>query len=326
MNLFEIKVFTQVDSDSPIVERIGELIGKEELFSIKQSWENGYHVCLFGLLEQERAEEIKSSLEQVLNEQPAALYDVEDFKRKYEPVAKLTQLNEGLEPIYQNQVHLTLIEGYDLFENREQLLLYLTIHRIFDRHFAQRYFGENEILDVILEMYPFVEYLPETTYEDSVLKTSGYTSHLSHYVGLLNSLKQGDREKIRKRFDARLEEDLALFHQRKQRITQGLLDDLQQVYQQVTTYVQEGHLNFFSPSQFEDILPHLSKYNERHAVLFREKKYRDQVLTDPVSCTNKWVLNVLYEKLVLMNIKPLEKFYLNYFFSRLKYHESALEV
>lgn len=327
MNLFEIKAYTQIDQSSPIVEYICELVSGENNLSLKQSWENGYHICLFGLLEKERAEKIKNQLTLLQQNSPKATYDVDEFKRKYEKVARLTHQQAGLEPVFQNTVQLTLKSGYDLFENKEQLSLYLYIHHIFDRYFVSRYFRENDILDIMIQVYPFVVYLPETSYEDSVLVTNGYTSHLSHYIGLLNSLKPDDRKKVREQFDQRVERDIAIFNAGKGAGNPDLLKELQSVHQLVTQYLEARLINFFSPAQFgKDILPQLPKYSERHAPLFREKKYRDQLLYDPVSCTNKWILNVLYEKLVLMNIKPIDKFYMNYFFSRLKYHDSALEV
>lgn len=329
MKLFELKYFTQVDQPSPVMDYVRELVVQEELLSVKQSWENGYHLCIFGVLDEYRIKQIKEELEQIQKEYPAPEYDVEEFRGRYASVARLTNDVAGLGEIYQNDIHLVWPEGHYSFENQEQLSLYLSIHHVFDQQYAGRYFEENEILDIILHMYPFVCALPEKELNArSGLHSNGYTSHLSHYVGLLNSLKETDRERVRQRFDTRLQDDRIAFETKRGSYgNQILSNELMKIYQLVCSYVDKGVMNFFSPKSFEkDIKPYLHLYNERHASLFQNEEDREKVLTDYVSCTNKWILNVLYEKLVLLKIKPLDKFYMNYFYSRLKYDEAALEV
>ncbi|GAA0362273.1 hypothetical protein [Bacillus horti] len=328
MKLYEIKYFLDEAIHSPVFDYIRHLVTVEEQLSVKQSWENGYHLCLFGYLEEQRCAHITHQLEQIQKVHPSPIYDIEEFKQRYLKVAKLTQAESGLDTIFQNDVQVLEKNDFYSFENSEQLHLYLLIHHTFDKHFAQNYFIENQILDIIIQLYPFVQALPETMlHKESGLQSNGYASHLSHYVGLINSLKEHDRDKVRARFDAQIQEDLPLFEAQLNKDNPGLLKDLMNIYEVVGAYVDEGFINFFSPKNYEtDIVPYLHLYNERHSMVFKNQETREKLLLDHVSCTNKWILNVLYEKLVLLKIKPIEKFYMNYFYSSLKYDQAALEV
>lgn len=328
MNLYEIKYYTHVDYFSPIVQYVQQLILSNEQISIKQSWENGYHISIFGLMDPLQAEEIKNDLGMIQAKHPSPEYDLNEFRSRYSKIAKLTSIEKPLEEIYHNEIKVNINNELNNFQNREQLSLYLYIHHVFDQYFSDRYFKTNEIMDVMIQMYPFIDYLPETTLNETpLLVSSGYISHLSHYIGLVYSLKQYEREKLKNRFEDRIQRDLEIFYLNKSTGSTGLLNALISVYLMVSNYVDAGYLNFFSPKQYEkDIVPKLGDYNERHVIAFQNKECVDKMVNDYVLCTNRWVLNVLYEKLVLLNIKPIEKFYMNYFFSCLKFEKSVLEV
>lgn len=330
MYLYEIRYYAHEDHFPSIKNTLVALLMDEEQITIKQSWENGYHLCLFGFMEVEQAQRIYEQLCIIQRHNPSPVYDVEEFQHKYAKVALVSNQQQFLDPIYQNQVVLLDQSKDHIFENHEQLQLYLRIHHILDKYLMHRYFQKNAIMELIPMLKPFIDYLPDKILNKmGPLVSNGYISHVSHYVGLLNSLNEADRAKVKAKFEGRFQQDLPVYLETydKMPIHEALLEELISVHELVSRYVEEGWVNFFSPDQFEtDVEPQLHRYHDRHAEVFGSPEHVEKVMKDHVLCTNKWVLNVWYEKLVLLNIKPIEKFYMNYFISRMKYELSMLEV
>lgn len=68
----------------------------------------------------------------------------------------------------------------------------------------------------------------------------------------------------------------------------------------------------------------LRNASERNKITFAEDNIKKYLFND-VLIVNRWVVNALYSKLLLMNFSNFDRFYLNYFISRIEYPLSELE-
>ncbi|WP_096156416.1 hypothetical protein [Bacillus sp. FJAT-45066] len=322
MNYHEIYLYiNEEETPMEIQDYIKKTITLIPNVSIKQSWENGYHICLFGEIGDIK-EEITKDLQQLLARYPSKQYDEQQFRQKYSTISQYFQKEKSLNEIYQNKVMVPEKPNIQLFQNEGQVHLYLKIHLAFDRIFLPKYWRKNDIEEISREIYPFFSKLPDKTLsEEYKLYSNGFVSHLSHYVGFLHSIKEEMRGPIKQSFKQRKAqlgelqvEENALFH------------ELQEIYKQVSAAIEREEMNFISPQNVTDVKDITKDASDYHQAFFQNEALLALVLHDVVLTTNKWVLNVLYEKLILLQLKPIDKFFMNYVFSSTRFQDEFQEV
>ena len=77
----------------------------------------------------------------------------------------------------------------------------------------------------------------------------------------------------------------------------------------------------YKRKHIDEKMKHASK---RHKVTFTEENMNRYFLYDEVLIANRWVMNALYKKLLLLGLSNTDRFYMNYVISRLTYPEYAL--
>lgn len=325
MNYYEVLCYINGIPDE-IAYEVRKII-RDESISVKQSWEHGYHLRLFGYFNDVTVDEIVQQLSHLLSKHPTPIYDEDDFKRTYEKNAMIINNVEALRTIYQNKVILNE-EPTSQFDNKEQLNLNLDIHHIFDKYYAKSYWQKsNHILQIVKDMFPFAISFPtKIIHENPEIESSGFISHLSHIIGFMHSLNEKSQEKILSNFQKRRINDLKIIDWERYTMPYSLSNHLLAYHQTIKEYIDEGILNFFSPNHGqlqENARPQASK---RHEAIYQNEIIREKFAKDSVLCTNRWILNVLYEKLVLLQFTPLEKFYFNYLLALYRYPAKELEV
>ncbi|WP_066265356.1 hypothetical protein [Heyndrickxia acidicola] len=326
MNFYEIKCYINEGKyNTAVIENVKHLIKNYNLF-LKKSWENGYHISLYGFLDNEKFRSISEKLSKVIKSFPSPIYDDKEFKLKYYPVAKLLRKTEALHPIYQNTVCTTKIEDHYIFQNQKQLEVYSAIHNIFDEYYLDRYFKKNDIVSITKDLLTFIKTLPERILQDKPLMVSnGYISHLSHFIGFLHSLKQEERERIRNEFNIRRDKDLLKLKQNDtSKTNKTFIHNLTTIHRLISNLIEQGFIDFYSPNTLEDVKEKLEFASERHKQVHLESSNKNLIIKDNVLCTNRWILNVLYEKLVLLEIKPLDKFYMNFLLSSVRFTDTQI--
>ncbi|WP_230501096.1 hypothetical protein [Sutcliffiella rhizosphaerae] len=304
---------------------IKPLMKEKEALSIKKSFENGYHISLFGFLYPEEAKAIYDKCQELLETYPTTVYDTNEFINKYRKVADLS-LKEGvLDEIYQNKMEIKKREDLYGFQNKEQLHLFLKINKVFDRHYVNSYWEkDNNILSIIKDVFPFFSFLPDQTLsKEFALYSNGFTSHLSHYLGFLHSLSNEDKNKVIKRFNQLGERDKEMLHI-ETAVENEFVTELKMIYEDICKSIDNELLNFYSPKSKDEISRKVEHSTQRHKLVLENPALNQLIIKDPVLITNRWVLNVFYEKLVLLNIKPLEKFYMNYLLSSFRYSKEEV--
>ncbi|MDP5272678.1 hypothetical protein [Chengkuizengella axinellae] len=328
MNFYEVTCYVNEENPNhPVFKTLKNIAQNEQSSTLIKGWQHGYHVKIIGFLDGEKVDKYFKLLSSILENEPTYIYSTESFKKKYKKISEITNHVQANEEIYQNKVIIKQITDCYHFENMKQLQLYVFTHQIFDSFYIDNYWKENDILTIVHDIYLFVKLLPDKVIsERDLLYSNGYTSHLSHYIGFLNSLKQNDRKRIQQMFKKRVTDDIRQLKDGTQKGNVELVSKLFEVYQFVSKYVDDGMINFHSPHSSKQFNSKVNQSSIRHASIFEDEELKEAVLRDKVLCTNKWILNVLYEKLVLLNIKPIEKFYMNYLISLMRYEEKLLEV
>lgn len=320
--MFEIKIYVNENYDNDnLINFLKKLILSEDRLSIKKGWENGYHISLLGDVYTSDIKMITEVLENEIISNPSELYDEDIFKKKYRNVALLERKSEKLETIIQNKV--VVLNNEHKFDNIEQFYLYLQTHKVFDRFYAHNYWEKNDVVKVSQDIFEFTNSLRELKIElsNGVLISNGFISHLSHFLGFMSSLSPSDKRKVFNAFKNKSKHDLKTI---SKDYKSGLTKGLNGIYNIVSMYIEDNKLNFFSPGNKDSYLKNINEASIYHKATFRDSNILELISKDPVLCTNRWVLNVLYEKLVLLNIKPIEKFYMNYLISLFRFKEEDL--
>ncbi|GGE58989.1 hypothetical protein [Priestia taiwanensis] len=329
MIIYELKCYVNEEEDNDEVYSYAkEVLKRNNDISVYKSWENGYHFTLFGTFLFENVKDIYNQLSTLIRTNPSNEYSQDQFIQKYLPVAKITNQLNALEPIFQNVVNINkVVRDYKQFQNDEQYEIYMYINSVFDDVYMDYYWSKDiTVNDVFCDIFPFVSSLPETTIsEEDDMYSSGYVSHLSHYLGFLHSLSESNQQKIEQKFRERANTENMIVDKpinNRKELSPGLM----QSYERICTLVDTDKINFYSPLEEAVFLERNSEASFRHRAVFEKQVLREKVIKDKVLCTNRWISNVLYEKLVLLGIPPIEKFYLNYLISRKKYTDSLLGV
>ncbi|KGA96626.1 hypothetical protein AJ85_21635 [Alkalihalobacillus alcalophilus ATCC 27647 = CGMCC 1.3604] len=294
-----------------------KILSDFEQITISKSWENGYHTKIMGELNIEDITYIVALISSVINEN-TDYYDEEEFRFKYKKNAMLSDKRESLYNIFQNTIKIR--NGWkqnEYFENIKQLEMYIKVSKVFDDYYKDDYFKENTIYSIIEDILPFSKSLPEEMLHNSpMLNSDGYISHLSHFAGLLNSLNSSSRENVKKVFEKRYQN---YKKRRNHNPRHDLSEKLNVVFEDFKKMVDRKEFNFFSPFSEEYLVEKYKLASNNHQEIFLNKDIKHKILYDQVLCWNKFVLNILYEKLVLLCIVPREKFFMNYFIAKEKY-------
>ncbi|QFT90792.1 hypothetical protein FIU87_19280 [Bacillus sp. THAF10] len=325
MNFYEIKIFMNEVDHHPIYSSILALLEGKSKVSLKKSFENGFHLSVFGWFTQHEISNISAECTRLLLTHPTEKYDEEAFRVKYKKVAEVALKEKALEDIHQNKVLVARRADLFGFQNEEQLQIYIKINQIFDRWFRNRYWKkDNHILSITRDIIPFSAYLPDTVLsEEHALYSNGYVSHLSHYLGLLHSLNEKSKQAIIGKFEQAGEKDRESLMECMEK-DNALTRELKVLFQDMEDAVQRDVLNFYSPHDDAHIETKVAASSSRHKAALGTPALSQLILKDSVLITNRWILNVLYEKLVLLNIKPLDKFYMNYLLSTIRFKKEEV--
>ncbi|WP_404445951.1 hypothetical protein LG307_20425 [Sutcliffiella horikoshii] len=325
MNFYEMNIYINEVDNHPIYSSIRTLLEGESIVSLKKSFENGLHLTVFGWFTHSQISQISAEFNSLLIAHPTEKYDEEAFQNKYKKVAEIAVKENVLEEVHQNKVLLTKRKDFYNFQNEEQLQIYMKINQIFDRWFVNSYWSkDNHILSITKDMVPFWSYLPDTVLsKEHALYSNGFVSHLSHYLGLLHSLSEKNKQAIVERFNHAAENDRESLIESLDK-DNTLTQELKMMFQEIKDAVNRDVLNFHSPHDDAHIEKKVETSSKRHQLAMGIPELSKLILKDAVLITNRWILNVLYEKLVLLNIKPLDKFYMNYLLSSIRFKKEEV--
>lgn len=317
MSNYIIKCFVKTPSFE-LLDTINQLV-QEHKFNIEKGWKNGYHLLLRGRLQDELLNVISIKLSEGIKNSENE-YSDEDFIQKYEPVNHLLKKGENfLTPIVKGKVIFEKVENF--FNNDLEDELFLEVNNIFDRYFFDCYFKDNDLYKIIEEIWSFHTHLQMYVKEDS---PNAYNCHLSHYIAFIHKLSTTDKEKIEYQFNQKFMKDGANRQFDFKIITTELTEELLKFYFRIRPLVKEQKLNFYMPYDQAYVDRKIKVASSRHKVTFAKDNMEKNIYND-VLIANRWVNNVLYTKMLLLNFNNIDRFYMNYLISRLIYPSFELD-
>lgn len=291
----------------------------EHHFIIDKGWENGPHIKLRGTLSLSDLESVKEKINKHIDKSLTE-FDEKLFLHKYTKIAD--QLGKGPETLFPLIKSKVLVEEEEhIFENKLDDTLFKEINYIFDSYFCNDYFKKTTIYEVIEEILKFSNQL--SLYERSGSKDA-YNCHLSHFISFHHNLSDKDKYIIEQKFQKDFNNDLKKGVFNVDSTPTLLTINLVHFFNKIKELVEQKKLDFFMPYN-KDILkrklPHASKI---HKETFSEKNIH-YFLYNEVIIVNRWITNALYKKLLLLGLRNIDRFYLNYVISNLYFSENELK-
>lgn len=319
MNKYIIKCFVKEPS-AELKEVLKELV-LGDLFTIEKGWENGHHLVLKGLLNENTLDSYILKLENAIKSSNF-IYSKELFRNEYRIINKLLYPNKScLSEIFQGEVKYKKVEYF--LNNDDEDKLFIQINNIFDTYYYENYFSSNDIYKLIEEAWKFHSFLQK--YVNNGL-FDAFNCHLSHYIAFQTKLVIEDSNKINEIFHNKYQQGLLEGRFNFNKHPSQLTKNLEPFYNNTKRMVISKKINFFSPydlSYLEEKIKYASKSHQR---TFSEK-YIHEFLYNDVLITNRWFTNCLYAKMLLLNFSNLDRFFMNYVISRNEYsHEELINM
>jgi hypothetical protein len=318
MTNYSIKCFA-VEPSEKLKNTIIKLVSDYK-FMVDKGWENGYHLHLRGTLDEETLPLVVNELKEGVSDS-VIHYDENEFTQRYKSTARILRKSDPFNPIYKGKV--TVNAEASIFEKDIEDELFRETNHIFDSYYCSSYFNDNSLYPVIEEMMKFHKMLELYESPESTEK-SAYNCHLSHYIAFIHRLNKQDKERIEKQFQLNYERDLK----------EGLFDfdlspsllteNLMNFFHKIRPLIKSKELNFYMPFKRKHIDEKVKHASKRHKVTFSEENMNRYFLYDEVLIANRWIMNALYKKLLLLRLTNTDRFYMNYVVSRLTYPTYAL--
>jgi hypothetical protein len=318
MKNYSIKCFVAEPSEN-LKNTIIKLVS-DYTFMVDKGWENGYHLHLRGALDEETLPAVIQELEEGVSDS-VTHFNEHEFTQTYQSTAKILRRSDPFNPIYKGKV--TVHAEASIFEKEIEDELFRETNHIFDSYYCRSYFQEQPLYQVIEEAMKFHKIL-EPYESPEAPEESAYNCHLSHYIAFTHRLNKQDKESVEQQFKTRYERDLKKGLYDFDLSPTDLTVNLSEFFHKIRPLVKSKELNFYMPFKRKHIDEKMKHASKRHQATFTVENMNRYFLYDEVLIANRWVMNALYKKLLLLGLSNIDRFYMNYVVSRLTYPEYAL--
>lgn len=206
---------------------------------------------------------------------------------------------------------ISIDNSKNYFQNFEQYKLYLDLENWFDEQLKKYYFTRNDLFEFINWVDKLLSKIPVSKNNDVI--ESGYESQLSHLYAFLNSLTVEQRRKIIDQFELfYVNNDNNSVLNASSRIALDTIEN-------VKFLIAQRKLDFYSPSTIEEQIASNSFASYYHKKTVLGDKSKNSAIRSSSLTLGRWLVNLVYEKMILMNFTILEKYFMN--FCLVKRHE-----
>ena len=196
------------------------------------------------------------------------------------------------------------------FQNDDQYQLYVFLEQFFDDYFFDNYFKDNNLIKFINVVDELLSYIPKEIIQNEIIN-DGYRCQSSHYHAFISKLDKTVKDKVNIRFSKLVEKidcsELCSFNK-----NENLKQFVNEVVQIVQKLVLEKKIDFYSPHTRQEylIIDRFASPEHRETVVDDEYQVYFQYSVPII--TARWIINIIYEKMILMDFTVLEKFFMNY--------------
>lgn len=196
------------------------------------------------------------------------------------------------------------------FQNDDQYQLYVFLEQFFDDYFFDNYFKDNNLIKFINVVDELLSYIPKEIIQNEIIN-DGYRCQSSHYHAFISKLDKTVKDKVNNRF-SKLEEKIDCSEFCSFNKNENLKQFVNEVVQIVQKLVLEKKIDFYSPHTRQEylIIDRFASPEHRETVVDDEYQVYFQYSVPII--TARWIINIIYEKMILMDFTVLEKFFMNY--------------
>lgn len=283
-------------SDKQIIEYI--LLKYDGIYMSKDI-KDGYNISFNGVKNEKDAVSIKFLLDQLEGNYD---YNKANFHRLYSGINDPNYTGKSI----QNKVIITVDPLERYFENMDQYKLYQYISNKMDLVFFKFYFNnignkKAAILNFTLNQYK--KNIEESFFEDLL------NSHISHLWAFFSSVSYSEKKDFISKLNVEnLNKNYIIGKESK--IFMEILERTEQM-------LGEKKINYYSPYDYKKISNYQNFASEEHKYTFFNQEVQNAIFYNKYKIANRWFLNILYKKMLLMNLKLLDRYQVNYALSKM---------
>lgn len=191
------------------------------------------------------------------------------------------------------------------FQNSEQFLLNCHIHHQMDVHWFPYYFCDDNSIQILISN------AKRMAEELTITEDEGYNSHMSHFWGFFQSLKEEQKIEIAKLFQGWFEKSCQITSYKS-------MINIPQFLCIIEKMIVENKIDFYSPQGLKSVLERKKFSSKMHEIAARSA-CNSEFLYSKHMILNRWYLNALYVSMILMKIPVIYRFYMNYVVAMEKY-------
>lgn len=230
---------------------------------------------------------------------------------------KLIQIFNVSNIILNNKVKtkISIDSTKHFFQNDAQYQLYVFLEQFFDNYFFNNYFfnnyfKDNDLIRFINIVDELLSYIPKEIIQNKVIN-DGYRCQSSHYHAFVSKLDKTTKEKVDVRF-SKLEQKVNCLWSSPVNKNKNLRQLVNKVVQTIQKLILEKKIDFYSPHTRQEYLiaDQFASPEHRETVVDDEFQAYFQYSVPIISA--RWIINIIYEKMILMDFTILEKFFMNY--------------
>lgn len=257
-------------------------------FYLKKSIKNGYNLSFNGIKDKNIANKIKILLTDLKDDYS---YDESNYHYFFKKIKDPNYTGKCIN----NKITVTEDSYMNLFQNMEQYDFYRKLSMKLDSIFFYNYFKYNKVSYI----YNFLKNEYQSRKENM-----WYNSHLSHFWSFYSNLNEIQKYKFLKL----IKDNEIEFEVEDENFDEKILS---YIINKVTYLQTEGKIDFFSPKTYEDLINNGLSTKEHKNTM----KYYKSFINDVNYISNRWFLNLVYEKMLILNYTVLDKYTINYNFA-----------
>ena len=266
---------------------------------------NGYNISINAVKDDCNIDEIVSNIKSFMI--PTEEYSIKEINN----LKKILMMTENTK-ITESEILKDCVKVYEdttntKFLNSFQYNLYSLISHKLDLSLKDNYFKENKI-ECLVKLFSDIAHKFHKYVIDEHLRIDGGVSHYSHYVGFINTLDENLRSKIIKDFNSRLEN----MNEVKENELNFRYLDIENIKELISIAINNNEIDFYYPLKREDVLNRDQYASENHKKLWTNPLYVSVIEKNIDLIAIRTILNIMYEKILLLNFSVIDKFFANY--------------
>ncbi len=200
------------------------------------------------------------------------------------------------------------------FQNHAQYQLYVFLEQFFDNLFFDNYFRDNDLIEFINNIDDLPSYIPEEKIQDKVVN-NGYICQSSHYHAFISKLNKSTQEEVYITF-SKLEQQAKYLESNSFKKNNDFKYLVNEVVKKVQKLILERKIDFYSPHTRHEYIIADQFASPEHRETVVEDKYQKYFQYSIPIISARWIINIIYEKMILMDFTILEKYFKNFCLSK----------